>query len=573
MDRSHLENRGGVRDRSHLENRAVLGTEAAAKIGTVLGRYETEKRSPRVKKAQAGQVKEMKTEQTNKIPVYRRLADEIKAEILSGKRAPGSVLPSERLMAQQLGVHRNTVAKAYNELEAEELIDARQGVGYLVHAADAARSAKTGQNRSSIARKEPKKKKVNWKARIKDEYQDMEITFDDLFQRFGNKAVISMGSGIASPGIYDKEELARVLSSLIAEEGKTQYFYSPFKGDRMLRQKIVSLLSTKGVRATTGQIQILTETNQALDFVVMLLLKPGDTVIMEEPVSPDAYRAMELAGARIMTVPVDENGMDVDALERLVAEHEPELIYINSSFHDPTGTILSLERRKKVIEISNRWRIPIVEEDAASELVYAGEKLPPIKAFDTEDNIIYIYSFSLTFMPGLSLAFVVADRGLIHSLSYLVSVRMMSVDWLAQKLIAHYLSNGRYYELLEEFRQSYARKQELVCRALDDMKTLGVRYLRPRGGVYIWCQLPDGIDSKEFIREAYQNGLALLPGYVFYPFKNGGRNHIRLNYSFESEERLVEGLTILKSLLMQESKKTTGTQKSIIAGTSKNQTL
>ena len=523
--------------------------------------------------AQAGQVKEMKTEQTNKIPVYRRLADEIKAEILSGKRAPGSVLPSERLMAQQLGVHRNTVAKAYNELEAEELIDARQGVGYLVHAADAARSAKTGQNRSSIARKEPKKKKVNWKARIKDEYQDMEITFDDLFQRFGNKAVISMGSGIASPGIYDKEELARVLSSLIAEEGKTQYFYSPFKGDRMLRQKIVSLLSTKGVRATTGQIQILTETNQALDFVVMLLLKPGDTVIMEEPVSPDAYRAMELAGARIMTVPVDENGMDVDALERLVAEHEPELIYINSSFHDPTGTILSLERRKKVIEISNRWRIPIVEEDAASELVYAGEKLPPIKAFDTEDNIIYIYSFSLTFMPGLSLAFVVADRGLIHSLSYLVSVRMMSVDWLAQKLIAHYLSNGRYYELLEEFRQSYARKQELVCRALDDMKTLGVRYLRPRGGVYIWCQLPDGIDSKEFIREAYQNGLALLPGYVFYPFKNGGRNHIRLNYSFESEERLVEGLTILKSLLTQESKKTTGTQKSIIAGTSKNQTL
>ena len=551
----------------------VLRTEAAAKIGAVLGRYETEKRSPRVKKAQAGQVKEMKTEQTNKIPVYRRLADEIKAEILSGKRAPGSVLPSERLMAQQLGVHRNTVAKAYNELEAEELIDARQGVGYLVHAADAARSAKTGQNRSSIARKEPKKKKVNWKARIKDEYQDMEITFDDLFQRFGNKTVISMGSGIASPGIYDKEELARVLSSLIAEEGKTQYFYSPFKGDRMLRQKIVSLLSTKGVRATTGQIQILTETNQALDFVVMLLLKPGDTVIMEEPVSPDAYRAMELAGARIMTVPVDENGMDVDALERLVAEHEPELIYINSSFHDPTGTILSLERRKKVIEISNRWRIPIVEEDAASELVYAGEKLPPIKAFDTEDNIIYIYSFSLTFMPGLSLAFVVADRGLIHSLSYLVSVRMMSVDWLAQKLIAHYLSNGRYYELLEEFRQSYARKQELVCRALDDMKTLGVRYLRPRGGVYIWCQLPDGIDSKEFIREAYQNGLALLPGYVFYPFKNGGRNHIRLNYSFESEERLVEGLAILKSLLMQESKKTTGTQKSIIAGTSKNQTL
>lgn len=182
-----------------------------------------------------------------------------------GKRAPGSVLPSERLMAKQMGVHRNTVAKAYNELEAEELIDARQGIGYLVHAGETAQRTRM-ETRRNAAKKEPKKKKVNWKARIKDEYQDMEVTFDDLFQRFGDKHVISMGSGIASPGIYDKEELARVLSSLIAEEGRTQYFYSPFKGDRMLRQKIVSLLSTKGVHATTGQIQILTETNQALDF-------------------------------------------------------------------------------------------------------------------------------------------------------------------------------------------------------------------------------------------------------------------------------------------------------------------
>ena len=123
------------------------------------------------------QGKEMKTEQGNKIPVYRRLADEIKAEILSGKRAPGSVLPSERLMAKQMGVHRNTVAKAYNELEAEELIDARQGIGYLVHTGETAQRTRM-ETRRSAAKKELKKKKVNWKARIKDEYQDMEVTFD-----------------------------------------------------------------------------------------------------------------------------------------------------------------------------------------------------------------------------------------------------------------------------------------------------------------------------------------------------------------------------------------------------------
>ena len=489
----------------------------------------------------------MKTKQTKRIPVYRSLADEIKAEILSGKRAPGSSLPSERAMAQLLGVHRNTIAKTYNELKAEGLVDARQGVGYLVHAAEPQTQKKGDQRNSS--KKEVKRKKVNWKARIKDEYQDMEVTFDDLFQRFSDKKVISMGSGIACPGIYDKEEIAQVLSSLIAEEGKTQYFYSPFKGDRMLRQKIVSLLSTKGVHATIGQIQVLTETNQALDFLVTLLIRPGDTVVMEEPVSPDAYRAMELAGAHIMTVPIDRDGMDVEALEHLAAQHEISLIFVNSSFHDPTGTILPLERRKKIVEISHRYRIPVIEEDTTSELVYAGEKLPPLKAFDTEGNLIYIYSFSQTFIPGLSLAFVVADRSLIQSLSYLVSVRMMSADWLAQKVIARYLDNGRYYERLHVFRRSYASKQELVCRALDEMKPLGVRYEKPRGGVYIWCRLPDGVDSKEFINRAYQNGLALLPGYVFYPLKNGGRDHIRINYSFETEERLTAGLAILRDLL------------------------
>ncbi len=134
------------------------------------------------------------------------------------------------------------------------------------------------------------------------------------------------------------------------------------------------------MRASSGEIQILSETNQALDFIVTLLVKPGDSVVMEEPVHPDMYRVMELAGARILTVPVDEDGMNCDVLESLLTQTRPRLIFVNSSFHDPTGCILSLERRKKLVELSSRYRIPIVEEDAASELVYDGDKLPPIKS-------------------------------------------------------------------------------------------------------------------------------------------------------------------------------------------------
>lgn len=194
----------------------------------------------------------------------------------------------------------------------------------------------------------------------------------------------------------------------------------------------------------------------------------------------------------------------------------------------------------------------VIEDDAASELVYSGSKFVPMKAYDKLNNVIYIYSFSLTFMPGLSLAFVVGDKSLIRSLSYLVSVRMVATDWLTQKLIAKYLDDGSYYQVLERFRENYALKQELICRKLDQMKLLGMEYERPRGGVYIWCRLPEGIDSKDLVIKAHRRGVSVLPGYVFYPQKNGGRDHIRLNYSYESRERILQGMDILKETVKSE---------------------
>ena len=476
----------------------------------------------------------------SKIPTYMQIAGQIKQEILTGEIAPAGVLPSERALAQMLGVHRNTVSKAYAELKSEGAISSKQGVGYIV---------------TQLRRQEQddRPKKVSWKAEIADRYLDMEVTFDDMFQRFASKDKISMGSGISSPGIYDEKDVADRLAHIICDEGKTQYFYSPYKGDKNLRQKLIPFLGTKGIKATTGQIQILSETNQAIDFLVTLLVRPGDTVIMENPVSPDAYRAMELAGAKIATVPVDEDGMDTAALESLLERIHPRLIFVNSSFHDPTSAILSIERRKKIVELANRYRIPVIEEDAASELVYDGPKLPPIKSFDMLGNVIYVYSFSLTFVPGLSLAFVVADRELIESLSYLVSVRMMSIDWMTQKLLGEYLEDGSYYRYLDLFRESYGRKQKLVCDTLDRLAEYGVSYFKSRGGVYIWCKLPEGVDSKDFVEKAYRAGISLVPGDVFYPYKNGGRDHIRINFSFESEERLEKGVKILTGLLTPQS--------------------
>ena len=489
----------------------------------------------------------------DKVPVYLQIVDQIKTQILRGTLPAGSTLPSERALAQLLDIHRNTVVKAYSELKSDDWIESRQGVGYIVSSAQCECPVESVPEKAESGDTEIRRsKRVNWVGEIKKEYLEMEKTFDDLFQRFTDESRYSLGSGIASYEVFNTEKVANDIAFLLTEGRKSQYFYSPYKGDRFLRQKLVSFLGTKGIKASAGEIQILSETNQALDFIATLLVRKGDVVLMEEPVSPDTYRAMELAGSKVYTIPVDQDGMRCDILERMVIQKKPRLIFVNSSFHDPTGNILPLERRRKIIEISNHYRIPVVEEDAASELVYEGEKLPPIKTLDTSGNVIYIYSFSLSFLPGLSLAVVVANKELIGSLSYLVSVRLMSTDWMTQKLLGLYLDNGTYYQALEVFCRNYKEKQQIVCEKLDGMKPLGVAYHRPRGGIYIWCKLPDGVDSKSFINRAYNMGVSLLPGYVFYPHKNGGRNHIRINYSYESKERLCAGMDIMRRALEEE---------------------
>lgn len=488
-------------------------------------------------------------DKASRVPVYLQIAVQLRSQIISGALPRGSTLPSERALARRLGVHRNTVVKAYSELKSDAWIESRQGVGYVVAAEETARDGTelSGEGEGAFA-----PGRVNWVSEVADKYLDMEKTFDDLFQRIADETHFSLGSGVSSRDVFSSERVARDIASLLTGGGPCQYFFSPYKGDKFLRQKLVSFLAMKGVKASSGEIQILAETNQALDFIVTLLVKPGDSVVMEEPVHPDMYRVMELAGAKILTVPLDDEGMDCKVLENLLANTHPRLIFVNSSFHDPTGKILSVERRKKLVELSALYRIPIIEEDAASELVYEGEKPPPIKAFDTLGNVIYIYSFSLTFIPGLSLAFVVGNRDFIRALSYLVSVRLMSSDWMTQKLLGMYLDDGSYYASLEEFRAVYRRRRDLVCAKLDEMASLGVRYTKPRGGVYIWCTLPDGVDSKHFISRAYNMGVTLIPGHVFYPARNGGRDHIRINYSYESDERLLQGMDVLRKALEDE---------------------
>ncbi len=478
----------------------------------------------------------------SRTPFYWQISAQIKEQILNGLLADGTILPSERILAEKTDVHRNTVIKAYAMLKDEDLIESVHGVGYRV-------TCKTEESLSETAKGE-----VNWSNVIKDEYLDMERTFDEIYLRFTEGNRISFSTGMP-PSVYDEERLAMDLAEILREKRQQPGYLSPYQGDTDLRKSIVSFLRTKGIRAGLGDIQVLTETNQALDFIVTAMLNTGDCVIVEEPVSPDVYRVIRLAGCRAVAVPVDEDGMLCEKLEALVQKHKPKFIYVNSSFHDPTGSVLSIERRKLLLDISNRYRVPIVEEDAASELAFDQQNMPvPIKSMDKKNNVIYIYSFSLTFIPGLSLAFVAAPEKLIKSLSYLVSIRIISLDLITQKLLAKYLNDGSYDRHVERIREEIQKKKKLMCSCLRRLEPYGIRFKEPKGGVYIWCKLPGNIDSREVVKRCSREGVSMIPGDVFYPERNFGQNHIRLNYSFETESRIIEGMETFQRVILELAK-------------------
>ena len=471
-------------------------------------------------------------------PIYLQIANQIKEMVLKCEITDGFILPSERTMAKLVGVHRNTIIKAYNELKSEELLTSTQGIGYMI-------SYQCGEKEE-----ETRNDIISWASLIKDEYLNLKIAFDDLFTKSYTSNNISFEGGIASTEEYGKEDLAAILTDIISSD-KEAYSYTPYQGIYSLRQNIAHFMNNKGMKAKPNEIQIISETNQALDYLASLLIKPGDFVITEEPVSPDVYRTIALAGGKIITVPMDEEGILCDSLEPLIIKHHPKFIYVNSDFHNPTGVVMSLKRRKSLLSLSHKYKLPIIEEDGTSEICFEGVKIPSMKALDKGNNVIYIYSFALTFAPGIRMAFVLADKTLIRSLSYVVSIRLISLDSISQKLLSSYIEKGIYQRNIRNICADYKEKRDLMCSCLSEAQSLGVEFCKPRGGVYLWCKLSSNMDFKLLYLKAAEGGVSFIPGNVFYPKGSKGDSYIRLNFSYPSKLQIEKGIRILTKAIKE----------------------
>lgn len=325
--------------------------------------------------------------------------------------------------------------------------------------------------------------------------------------------------------------------------------YGDQQGFPPLRELIAQHMRGLGADVSPDTVLVTAGSTQAIDLTSKILLDPGDVVIVEEPTFLGALETFETYEARLVGVPVDEHGMDMDALEAvLAAEPRAKFIYTIPTFQNPTGTTMSIERRHRLIQLARAHGVEILEDDPYVDLRYEGEAVPPLRALD--DRVIYLGTFSKTIAPGVRTGWVTAPPDIFRLLLAAREISDISNDRIAQRTVYHTAANG-LDERVARARDIYRSRRDAMLAALDEFMPEGVIWSHPDGGFFVWITLPSTFDVNTFATRAADFGTVVFPGDWFYHARDV-TNTIRLSFSTVPEDRIREGVRRLADAIRAE---------------------
>ncbi len=467
----------------------------------------------------------------SKTPVYIQIAGQIRRQIETGELAAGHRLPSERRLAESLGVNRTTVLNAYNELKAEGLLGAHVGNGTIVSAPDGAADREHGEQGEPV-----------WNqlfSRYAGRFDSGLI--GELLELASRTDFISFATGIASPDCGPAEMLRELERELYRKENVRALMHSPTEGFFSLRRAMCALMRKRGVYCGPEEVMMLAGSQQGIDLTARVFVDPGDIVVLEEPTYFPAIQVFRTAGARIMTVPVDENGMRVDVLEQLLGRYRPKLIYTIPTYQNPTGAVMDLGRRKRLVGLAAKNNAVVLEDDAYGELSYEGAQPPLLKALDGNGHVVYLSTFSKNVYSGLRLGWIVADRRIVKAFSSSKQLTDLHSSSLSQWMIERFITDGMLEEHLGRISAEYKERRDILLRALSRFAPPGLSWNRPAGGYYVWCRLPEGLSSAALVAKAAEYKVSFVPGAPFH-YSGSGDDCFRLNFTYAPKSRIEEGV-------------------------------
>jgi DNA-binding transcriptional MocR family regulator len=457
-------------------------------------------------------------------PLYQQLAHDIQRRIRSGALPPGARLPTVRELAQQLGVTRLTIHSAYSELQAGGWVEATVGRGtFVAPQADTPRAlAQPGRDLSA---------------------QSM---MSDMLRMAQLPGLSSLSMAEPAPDLYPLRDFKSALDEALSA-GVSMLNYASSQGDPLLRTVLAEQLRDRGVRAGPDELLITSGTSQALALIAQTLARSGDAVIVEQPTYLGLLNTLGAQGLRPIGVPVDEEGLVVDALEPLLQAHRPRFIYTIPAFQNPTGVCLSQPRRAALLGLAARYRIPVVEDDIYGRLCYEGQPPPALAADDSDGLVLHAGSFSKSLLPGVRIGYVAAAPQLIARLVVAKQANDLCSPPLLQRAMAIFLQHGKQAAYLRRALPRYRERRDALLTAMARFFPSGLRWSAPRGGFCVWIALPQGISTPDLYLAAVERGVAFAPGDVFF---NGPppRPYMRLAF-IQTPEAIHDAVAILGDVL------------------------
>ncbi|WGD65775.1 PLP-dependent aminotransferase family protein [Bacillus subtilis] len=455
--------------------------------------------------------------------IYQSIVDRIRSGLLD----EGSKLPSVRSLSKQLEVSLVTAVKAYKQLENDGFATSIQGKGTFVKA------------KISDKKKEEAIPSYDWQLSLQDYLPRSQFARYHIAPQ-----KVHLSSSMIDPKLLPNRYFEHEVQQVLSENPELLSIYGNVQGDNQLRSEMSAYLKRSGVTSTPENILVTSGLQQSIDLVARTFVGPGDVVVMEAPTYPGAIDIFRGRGATILTVPVDKDGMRIDILQNVCEKHKPKVIFTIPTFHNPTGVVMSLKRRKQLLDIAGSIHCIIVEDDPCSE-IYFGKKPPvTLKSMDQFGNVIYLRGLSKTIAPSCRIGILTASGSIFNRLLAAKANADLGSPLLTQKAILPLINSKRMIDHSKKLRTALKIRRDLALDLLTSLSPEGVSWTIPEGGLNLWISLPSWIDSHLLLSEAKKQQITFLPGSACYPVGQEN-NHLRISYSYINEELLAHGIKTL----------------------------
>ncbi|MBO9652340.1 MAG: PLP-dependent aminotransferase family protein [Variovorax sp.] len=379
----------------------------------------------------------------------------------------------------------------------------------------------------------------------------------ELFKLLGTPGIISFAGGFPDSAMFDVEGLKEASAKALAEEAGGALQYGATEGYEPLRSQLSAFMKTKGVDVDPSGLIVTTGSQQALDLIGKTLISPGDKVIVEGPTFLATIQCFRLYGAQLISAPVDANGVKTDELEALIAEHKPKFVYLIPTFGNPSGAMLSLERRKKVLEMAVKHGTVIIEDDPYGDLYFDKAPPPSLMSLTNEvpgsrELVVHCGSLSKVLSPGLRIGWMIGPAELLAKATMCKQFSDAHTSTFAQATAAQYLKSGRMPATLANVRKVYAERAQAMGAALRKELGDAITFAQPGGGLFFWARLTGAngkvADANVFAKRAIEKLVAFVPGAPFYAEKPDVST-LRLSFATANVEKIKEGIARLGSAL------------------------